>query len=98
MLFDRRDLLGAAACAGLLTALPARAAPAGGDAAALAALDRIAAREIAADPESATHYGKDVGALAGLRSRLADRSLDGKAAEAARLRHALAELRSHPTT
>ena len=93
MKLTRRDLIGAAAGAAALRAIPGIAAPRPSpDAAAMQVLDRITNRTIAAEPESATYYGRDVGALAALRSRLGDRSPAGVAAQAARVRLGLREL------
>ena len=65
-------------------------APAAADAAALKVLDDAAQNLLQLFPESATSLGVDRGADSRLRSRLADRSVAGQRAIAARLRRDLA--------
>jgi len=96
-MLDRRQFLTAAASVASLQALPARAAPPGSaDAAAEALLADIAEALLADHPENATSLGLDKGARAALKSRLGDRSLAGKAREAAEVRTRLARLAAVP--
>jgi len=96
-MLDRRQFLTAAASVASLQALPARAAPPGSaDAAAEALLADIAEALLADHPENATSLGLDKGARAALKSRLGDRSLGGKAREAAEVRARLARLAAVP--
>jgi len=96
-MLDRRQFLTAAASVASLQALPAHAAPPGSaDAAAEALLAGIAEALLADHPENATSLGLDKGARAALKSRLGDRSLAGKAREAAEVRARLARLAAVP--
>ena len=94
---DRRSFLGSAGLSTLAGALPAGAqAPAGSapDARLRALLDRFFYDRLAQDPEGATRLGLDTGERAGLKSRLGDGSAKGVAADLARSKRELAELRS----
>jgi uncharacterized protein (DUF885 family) len=72
-------LLGAAAV-GLAPALPAIAQPPSGKAAAVRALyDAFMQENFANSPQFATSLGVDTGALAGLRAKTGDASLEGRA-------------------
>ncbi len=100
-LLTRRELLAAlaavaalplaSACGGARTA-PAAAAPTGADREATALLDQIGDELLSLFPEQATSLGLDVGARAGLRSRLGDRSLAGQRQIAQQLRAGLGRL------
>lgn len=68
------------------------AVPAGADRDALVLLDRIGNDLLQLFPDTATSLGLDVGALAGLRSRLADRSAAGQRRIAQQLRADLGRL------
>jgi uncharacterized protein (DUF885 family) len=94
-LVDRRSFLGSTGVATLAAALPvaAQAAPAD-DQRLRALLDRIFYDRLAESPESATRLGLDTGERVGLKSRLSDRSIAGVAAELARAKRELAELRA----
>ena len=94
---DRRSFLGSAGLSTLAGALPAGAqAPAGSapDARLRALLDRFFYDRLGQDPEGATRLGLDTGERAGLKSRLGDGSAKGVAADLARSKRELAELRS----
>jgi uncharacterized protein (DUF885 family) len=94
-MLDRRAFLATAGSAAALQALPARAAgPAAGDAAAEALLSQVADELLRDHPENATTLGLDKGARAALKSRLSDRSLAGKAREAAAVEARLRRFRS----
>jgi uncharacterized protein (DUF885 family) len=96
---DRRSFLGGVSAASLATALPAvaRAAlPANEDARLRTLLDRFFYDRLAMDPEGATRLGLDTGARAALKSKLSDGSARGVAAELARSKRELAELRAIP--
>jgi uncharacterized protein (DUF885 family) len=97
-MLDRRQFLAASASATALTAVPGHAAAPGtdGDAAAEALLARIAYEILVDHPENASTLGLDKGARAGLKARLSDRSLAGKAREAAEVAARLRLLRSLP--
>ena len=91
----RRELLATLASAAAIpllqacrTALPVTIPPGAGDGdrAALALLDRIGSDLLDLFPETATSLGLDVGARAGLRARLADRSPAGQRRIADQLR------------
>jgi uncharacterized protein (DUF885 family) len=86
---SRRDLIAAllstaalplmAACGHSPASTPAPASPAApGDAEALALLDQVGENLLGLLPEAATSLGIDTGSRAGLRSRLFDRSAEGK--------------------
>src|SRR3954471_8069757 len=78
--FTRRHFLGSAGAVAALQLLPGcatRAARAGGGAEPL--LAQMAEAILAEYPENATSLGLDKGARAPLKSRLADRSLQGRA-------------------
>ncbi|HEY1607469.1 MAG TPA: DUF885 family protein [Allosphingosinicella sp.] len=92
---DRRFFLASTAAAAAFPVLPAIAAPAA-DAATEAMLAGIAEALLAEYPENASALGLDKDKRAGLKSRLADRSLAGRArlGEAARAR--LARLKAGP--
>ncbi len=86
---SRRDLIAAllstaalplmAACGHSPASSPAPASPAApGDASALALLDQVGENLLRLFPEAATSLGIDTGPRAGLRSRLFDRSAEGK--------------------
>jgi uncharacterized protein (DUF885 family) len=98
-MMDRRRLLASGAFAALAHALPAgaqtRATPAAtSDPALTRLMDRLVAQGLQRSPRQATSLGLDVGALAGLRSRIEDRSLAAKARETAEDARSLAELRA----
>ena len=93
-MLTRRNLLSSAAGAAAISALPAFAAPDGADAAARAVLDDITEEMIRTSPETATYLGRDIGALAPLRSQLSDRSAKGVAETVARLQRATARLKA----
>jgi uncharacterized protein (DUF885 family) len=96
-MLDRRRFLAASASAVALQALPVRASPAvPGDAAAETMLAGIAEGMLSDHPENATTLGLDKGPRAALKSRLSDRSLAGKAREAAEVAARLARLRLVP--
>jgi uncharacterized protein (DUF885 family) len=80
-MLDRRQVLGAGASAAALAIAPrALAAPAGDEVGKLNVLmDRFFQENLAAQPESATELGLDVGANAGLKSKLQDVSTAGMA-------------------
>lgn len=94
-MIDRRRFIEAAA-AGALAGLALRAAPAGAattaDAALTALLQRHSEAYLRRSPEEATANGFDIGAEAGLRARLDDRSLAARATDRAAIRQARAEL------
>ena len=94
MSFSRRQAIGALSAGVAAVALPgcARtlAATPGGATDANALLASIGENLLTLSPESATSLGLDVGARAGLRSRLSDRSAAGQARVAATLRSDLA--------
>lgn len=81
-------------CVRSLTSTAPAPAPVPGQPAgtASALLDQIAWRLLAHNPESATSLGVDTGERAGLRQRLEDRSLQGKARLAQTLREDLARV------
>lgn len=94
---DRRSFIGSAGAATLAAAVPAEAqALAGGtaDAQLRALLDRFFYDRLADDPEGATRLGLDTGERAALKSRLGDSSAKGVAADLARAKRELAELRA----
>jgi uncharacterized protein (DUF885 family) len=96
-MLDRRQFLATAASAAAIEALSARAAPpSGADAAAEQILAKIAEEILRDHPDVATSLGLDKGPRAALKSRLSDRSLAGKAREAAEVTARLARLRSLP--
>jgi uncharacterized protein (DUF885 family) len=96
---DRRSFLGSSGVATLAAALPAAAHGAAqpnstADKRLRALLDRIFYDRLAASPESATRLGLDTGERAALKSRLSDRSAAGAAADLARAKQELGELRA----
>jgi len=94
-MLDRRQFLAASASAAALSAVPARAMPhSEADAGAETALASIAEELLRDHPENATTLGLDKGAREGLKSRLSDRSLAGKAREAAEVAARLTRLRA----
>ncbi|MBV9930491.1 MAG: DUF885 family protein [Alphaproteobacteria bacterium] len=96
-MLDRRQFLAATASGAALSALPAAAAPpASGDAACEAMLAGIAEELLRDHPENATTLGLDKGPRAPLKARLTDRSLAGKAREAAAVAARRARMRSVP--
>jgi uncharacterized protein (DUF885 family) len=96
-MLDRRRFLAASASAAALAALPAAAAGAApADAATEAMLAGIAEALLRDHPENATTLGLDKGARAALKARLSDRSLAGKAREAAEVAARLAQLHGVP--
>src|SRR3954467_11946102 len=103
---NRREMLASLASLAALPLLPSCGnynaslpAPASGeDTQALALLDDIAGNLLNLFPESATSLGIDVGARAGLRSRLTDRSAGGQQRIARQLRSDLDRLNSVPAT
>ncbi len=90
---DRRHVLLGAGATMALAALPVRARPAGGDAAAQAVLDGITEQLLKDQPESATGLGIDKGDRIALKHRLADRSQHGLHAMAGHLTAAIADIR-----
>jgi uncharacterized protein (DUF885 family) len=94
-MLDRRQFLVASASSAALSAVPAGAMPhSEADAGAETALASIAEELLRDHPENATTLGLDKGARQDLKSRLSDRSLAGKAREAAEVRARLARLRA----
>ncbi|MEW9854560.1 DUF885 domain-containing protein [Novosphingobium sp. M1R2S20] len=96
---DRRSFIGSASVVALSAALPAGAqTPAGSGAGAdgrlRAMLDHFFYDRLADSPESATRLGLDTGERAALKSQLSDRSAAGAAADLARTKSELAELRT----
>ena len=96
---DRRSFLGSTGALTLAAALPASAqtssdAGPAADVRLRALLDRIFYDRLAEDPEAATRLGLDTGERARLKSRLGDRSAAGLAADLARAKQELAELRA----
>lgn len=94
-MIDRRHFLGATAAGAVFAAGAPRAAFAQGsaDRALEALLQRHAEAYLNRSPEDATSNNFDVGAHAGLRARLDDRSLAARATDHAAIRQAMAELR-----
>ena len=92
-MIDRRDLLLGASAFAFTSALPA-AAFQGRSADTEAVLAGVAEDLLADYPENATGLGLDVGARAGLKSRLTDRSGPGQQALARRAGERLARLRA----
>jgi uncharacterized protein (DUF885 family) len=90
---DRRVFLASTAAAAAVPALPAMAAPPA-DATTEAMLSQAADALLAEYPENASALGLDKGARAGLKSRLTDRSLAGRARHAEAARARLARLRA----
>ncbi len=97
---DRRSFIGGAGVVTLAANLPAAAharsevqSGASADARLRALLDRFFYNRLTEDPEGATQLGLDTGERAGLKSRLSDGSAKGAAAELARAKRELAELR-----
>lgn len=99
-LFTRREMLAVLASVAALPLVsacgaartPHAAAPTGADRNAIMLLDRIGNDLLDLSPELATSLGLDVGARAGLRSRLVDRSIAGQRRIAERLRADLGQL------
>ena len=91
---NRRELIAALASAAALPLLPGCArgrvtpptSPSPGDGAALAVLNDVGENLLRLFPESATQLGIDTGARAELRSRLTDRSAEGRRRIAAQVR------------
>src|SRR4051794_26307117 len=83
-------------CAGYRASLPA--ATGNADHQALALLDDLASNLLNLYPEGATSLGIDVGARAGLRARLTDRSAEGQQRIARQLRSDLDRLNAFPAT
>ncbi|MET1756321.1 DUF885 family protein [Novosphingobium sp. RD2P27] len=95
---DRRSFLGSAGVFALAASLPAVAqtsakAATAADARLRTLLDRFFYDRLSESPESATRLGLDTGARAELKSRLSDRSAAGMAADLARAKRELAQLR-----
>jgi uncharacterized protein (DUF885 family) len=94
-MLDRRQFLAASASAAAMSAVPAGAMPhSEADAGAEAVLAAVAEEMLRDHPENATTLGLDKGVRAPLKSRLSDRSLPGKAREAAEVAARLARLRA----
>ena len=93
---SRRQLLAGTAAAALAGPAIAQGLTSAGDARLLSLFDAMFAEGIAASPERATALGLDVGANAGLKSRLSDYSRAGRAGDLARARDQLARLRAIP--
>ncbi|UYY59387.1 DUF885 domain-containing protein [Sphingomonas sp. S2-65] len=94
---DRRSFIGSASAATLAAAVPAAARPADPSAADIrlrTLLDRIFYDRLADDPEGATRLGLDTGERAALKSKLTDDSAKATAADLARAKRELAELRA----
>jgi uncharacterized protein (DUF885 family) len=94
---DRRSFIGSAGAATFAAAVPAQAqVGAGGaaDAQLRTLLDRFFYDRLGDDPEGATRLGLDTGERAALKSRLSDVSAKGVAADLARAKRELAELRA----
>jgi uncharacterized protein (DUF885 family) len=79
-MLDRRAFLLTSAAAGVATALPARAAPAGESLELAALFDAFFQEGLRERPEGATQLGLDKGANADLRAKLSDASDAGRAA------------------
>ena len=96
----RRQFIRQAGLATAAAALPgaARAATGSRDAELRALLDQFFHARLDDSPEQATSLGMDVGARAGLKSRLDDVSRAGEARQFARARTELAALRAIPRT
>ena len=77
MNLSRRVFLMASAAAGLAPALPAAAQTSAGNPRLDALFDAFVEQMLTASPETATSLGLDKGARAGLKRRLADRSIAG---------------------
>jgi uncharacterized protein (DUF885 family) len=93
-MLDRRQFLAATASAAALSGPAAsRLVPATAEGAAEAILSDVAAELLRIHPENATTLGLDRGKGETLKSRLTDRSLAGKAREAAEVAARLARLR-----
>ena len=94
---DRRNFLATGAAVAIGSALPATtsfALPAAkGDAALNAMFDRIFEESVATSPELASSLGRDKGANAALKSRLDPRTAAERAADLARIRRNLDQLR-----
>jgi uncharacterized protein (DUF885 family) len=94
-MLDRRQFLAASASAAALSAVRAGAMPLSeADAGAEVVLASIGEELLRDHPENATTLGLDKSARENLKSRLSDRSLAGKAREAAEVTARLARLRS----
>ncbi len=91
---NRRTFLLTTSATAFTAALPALAQPAGNDAKLRALLDRFFYDRIGDNPEGATRLGLDTGARAALRSKLNDGSAKGVAADLARSKRELAELKA----
>ncbi len=91
---DRRRFLAASGVAAAVATLPGalRAAAPAGDAALDALFDKIFNANVDDNPESATQLGLDKGARAGLKGKLNDRSAEGRAADLARAKQAIADI------
>src|SRR6187549_561689 len=97
--FDRRDFLGSAGALAALQLLPGCATRAADSARAPAVegeLARMAEALLAEYPENATSLGLDKDGRAPLKSRLTDRSLDGRARLAGAAAGRLKRLRGWP--
>lgn len=94
-MIDRRGFLQATAMGAAVTAMPtwAKASAGQADAALAALLQRHAEAYFQRSPEEATANSYDVGAHAGLRALLDDRSLPARASDRAAIRQALVQLR-----
>ncbi|MES3153117.1 DUF885 domain-containing protein [Sphingomonas faeni] len=92
----RRNFIASAAAASVVATLPVRvaAAPADRDTALRTMLDRFFYARLDSSPEQATQMGLDSGTRAALKSRLDDQSAAGQAADLARAKAELAELRT----
>ncbi|HEX8308602.1 MAG TPA: DUF885 family protein [Allosphingosinicella sp.] len=93
---DRRTFIASSGAAALAATLPATAlaqpGAGSGDTALNALFERIFRQQVQGSPELATSLGLDKGADAGLKGRLAPRSLDERARVLAQTKAALAEL------
>lgn len=91
-MISRRTLLASGGASLALTALPARAAPAGPSPDPATVLDAVAEDFLRAFPAEASELGVDTGPRAALRSRLVDKSPAGQQAIVAMLRANLTRL------
>jgi uncharacterized protein (DUF885 family) len=93
-MIDRRSFIGATAAGALIPVFPALAAgsPGKGDAALAALLQRHSEAYFARSPEEATSNDVDIGARAGLRALLDDRSLAARATDRSAIKLAMVQL------
>lgn len=101
MVMERREFLIGASSTALAAGIPGEAlaraaAPARGDLALNALMDRLFYQTLAISPETASQLGLDKGARAGMRARLDDRSMAGRARSDQMAQAGLAALRAFP--